>query len=217
MLIRSPYVNPKVWYYGIIGAAQERPDMTGFKLVHPIDAMPDLFIPGPVLFEVMEKYRNAIGRSNVERNVTQITSVYREKRSSPSPSSTHWRLQKRKIRKNQELNETIADSFEKINIGLFEHEVRKNRTRLIKFSSNIKDRNKSKQKQLNIRKNFDSNADDHKSRNLLVSKMGGKSNRNRNKHKMSRSNVEKTAAIERFPRNSSKVCQFIEIYLCKVV
>ncbi len=84
-LLRSPYVNPKVWYYGIIGAAQERPDMTGFTLAHPVDAMPDLFVPGPMLFELMKKYKSTLkasarmGLGTV--NGTSSTWVHREKRS----------------------------------------------------------------------------------------------------------------------------------------
>lgn len=55
--------------------------MTGFTLAHPVDAMPDLFVPGPMLFELMEKYKSALLARMGTLNGTSSTSVHREKRS----------------------------------------------------------------------------------------------------------------------------------------
>lgn len=125
-LLRSPYVNPKVWYYGIIGAAQERPDMTGYTIAHPIDAMPDLFVPGPMLFELMKKYKSAlIAKMDAQFNETVSTSVHREKRSVRKARQPE-KQQKNKLSFNQVksrqgrvANETFTQKlFKQIEIAL---------------------------------------------------------------------------------------------------
>lgn len=48
--------------------------MTGFQLPHLIDAMPDLFVPAPLLYAVMDKYRSALEeRSGIMGNATTTT------------------------------------------------------------------------------------------------------------------------------------------------
>lgn len=40
--------------------------MTGFIVAHPLDAMPDLFVPGHLLFSVMDHYRSGlVGRTDL--------------------------------------------------------------------------------------------------------------------------------------------------------
>lgn len=41
-------------------AAVERPDMTGFSLAHPIDAMPDMFVPGHLIESEIKRYRGLL-------------------------------------------------------------------------------------------------------------------------------------------------------------
>lgn len=50
-------INPKVWYYALMGAVMQRPDMSGITIPQPIDALPDMYIPEPVLTEALSRYQ----------------------------------------------------------------------------------------------------------------------------------------------------------------
>lgn len=69
-----------------MAAAQERPDMTGFTLAHPLDAIPDWFIPAHLIKDEFDRYRsltlekqgdparaNRIKRSPKSGNSTMLT------------------------------------------------------------------------------------------------------------------------------------------------
>jgi hypothetical protein len=43
-----PYLNPKLWYTGLMHAKHSRPDMEGMVLPCALDAMPDSFVSGLV-------------------------------------------------------------------------------------------------------------------------------------------------------------------------
>ncbi|ODM97043.1 hypothetical protein Ocin01_09638 [Orchesella cincta] len=73
-LLYSHSVNPKVWYLGLMAAAQERPDMTGFALAHPIDAIPDLFVPGHLIETELDRYRG-IGVTRKKRAAFKLNST----------------------------------------------------------------------------------------------------------------------------------------------
>ncbi|ODN01428.1 Phenoloxidase 2 [Orchesella cincta] len=54
IILKNHEINPKIWYYALQGAALERPDMNGYIIAQPLDAMPDLFIPAGVLGEALK-------------------------------------------------------------------------------------------------------------------------------------------------------------------
>ncbi|CAL8125681.1 unnamed protein product [Orchesella dallaii] len=96
-LLYQQKVHPKIWYLGLIAAAQERPDMTGFNLAFIIDAMPDLFIPAHLIKDDMERYRSLArnlidNKKRVRRGVETIALVPRNtthiRKMSKSVSST---------------------------------------------------------------------------------------------------------------------------------
>lgn len=61
VILHNHEINPKIWYYALMGAVMERPDMSGLVLAQPLDAIPDLFVPAPVLSEALSRYRPVFG------------------------------------------------------------------------------------------------------------------------------------------------------------
>ncbi|ODN01444.1 Hemocyanin E chain [Orchesella cincta] len=76
-LLYKQKVHPKIWYLGLIAAAIERPDMTGFTLAHPVDAMPDWFIPADLIKDDMDRYRALGVHKRVKRRIETIALVPR--------------------------------------------------------------------------------------------------------------------------------------------
>lgn len=80
-LLYRQKVHPKIWYLGLIAAAQERPDMTGFTLAHPLDAVPDWFIPAHLIKDEMDRYRSITDEKigdrakRIKREITMIPLV----------------------------------------------------------------------------------------------------------------------------------------------
>ncbi len=61
IILHNHEINPKIWYYSLMGAAMERPDMSGLQIAQPLDVIPDLFVPAPILSEALSKYRPVFG------------------------------------------------------------------------------------------------------------------------------------------------------------
>ncbi len=80
-LLYRQKVHPKIWYLGLMAAAQERPDMTGFTLGHPLDAVPDWFIPAHLIKDEMDRYRSITDEKmgdrakRIKREITMIPLV----------------------------------------------------------------------------------------------------------------------------------------------
>ncbi|ODM92355.1 hypothetical protein Ocin01_14327 [Orchesella cincta] len=81
-LLYKHKIHPKIWYLGLVAAALERDDMTGFKvlvlfkIVHPIDAIPDWFIPAEYIKDEMEsRSRSLLNRAkrDVENDNSTLT------------------------------------------------------------------------------------------------------------------------------------------------
>lgn len=79
-----------------MAAALERPDMTGFKLAHPLDAIPDWFIPADLIQDEMDKYRSisltrSLQKKRLRRAIAESGNSTTTKvtlTTTPSPSTT---------------------------------------------------------------------------------------------------------------------------------
>lgn len=67
-LLHSDKIHPKVWYVGMVGASMLRQDMTGFSLPHPLDAIPDWYIPADLISDLMRQYK----KIRIKRSLTSL-------------------------------------------------------------------------------------------------------------------------------------------------
>lgn len=86
-LLYRQKIHPKVWYLGLVAASLERPDMTGFKLAHPIDAIPDWFIPADLIKDEMDRYRAGGLHKRLRRSVLDGNSTVVDPPAAPSDSN----------------------------------------------------------------------------------------------------------------------------------